>query len=216
MIDITNILFLVVILVISIGLHEYAHAYVAYRLGDYTPKGQNRLTVNPFAHIDLLGFLMLFVIGFGRGKAVQVNPMSFKDPAKGLLLTSIAGPITNIILGILGTIILMLYIYIVSPMYLEYGYLQFDIISKFWMYFASINYGLAVFNMMPIPPLDGFTVLNYFNPRLGAFIYANKFVIALLFFSILIFQKTIIIGFIQGVSGFMFSVIYYLLSFLFI
>lgn len=216
MIDITNVLFFVVILVVSIGLHEYAHAYVAYSLWDYTPKWQNRLTVNPFAHIDLLWFLMLFIIWFWRWKAVQVNPMSFKDPWKWLFLTAIAWPITNIILWILGTIILILYIYITSPIYLEQWYLQFDILSKFWFLFSFINFWLAVFNMLPIPPLDGFTVLNYFNPKLWGFIYANRMFLWILFFSILIFQRSLIIGFIQWVSGFMFTVIYYLLSFVFI
>lgn len=88
--DIVHIVLLAVILLVSIGLHEYAHAWVSYRLGDPTPKLQNRLTPNPLHHVDPIGFLLIFLIGFGRGKSVQVNPYYYKKPLQGELLVALA------------------------------------------------------------------------------------------------------------------------------
>ena len=101
--------FLAVILAVSIGLHEYAHAITSYRLGDPTPKLQGRLTPNPLAHLDPLGFLLIFVIHFGRGKPVEINPRYYRHPARDELLVALAGPATNIILGVVGILITLLY-----------------------------------------------------------------------------------------------------------
>ena len=86
-------------------MHEYAHAYVSYRLGDPTPKLQGRLTPNPLKHIDPIGFLMVFLAHFGRGKPVQINPLYYKNPRKGELIVSLAGPATNLILAIVSGLI---------------------------------------------------------------------------------------------------------------
>lgn len=91
-------------------MHEYAHAYVSYRLGDPTPKLQGRLTPNPLKHIDPIGFLMVFLAHFGRGKPVQINPLYYKNPRKGELIVSLAGPATNLILAIVGIVVMLIYV----------------------------------------------------------------------------------------------------------
>ena len=107
--EVRNYLQLAIILLISIGIHEFAHAYSSYKLGDPTPKIQGRLTPNPLKHIDPIGFLMIFLIHFGRGKPVQIDPSYYKKPYRDELITALAGPVSNIVLGILGILILMIY-----------------------------------------------------------------------------------------------------------
>ena len=100
---------LAIILLVSIGIHEFAHAYTSYKLGDPTPKIQGRLTPNPLKHIDPIGFLMIFIIHFGRGKPVQIDPSYYKKPYRDELITALAGPASNILLGSLGLLIMFIY-----------------------------------------------------------------------------------------------------------
>lgn len=159
---ILEIIQLAVILAVSIGMHEYAHAYVSYKLGDPTPRLQGRLTPNPLKHIDPIGFLMIFLIHFWRGKPVQVNPMYYKKPIQGELLVSLAGPGMNILLAIVGIIVILLYSKIwwagVTDIFMQ----QSDPMNSFWLSFSYINIALAVFNMIPIFPLDGYRLIKMF------------------------------------------------------
>mgnify|MGYP000879363001 FL=1 len=107
--QIVNILILAVILLLSIGFHEYAHARASNKLGDPTPKLQGRLTPNPLAHIDPMGFLLIFIIHFGWGKPVQINPSYYKNPRIDEFLVAIAGPLTNILMAIIGIVVLKIY-----------------------------------------------------------------------------------------------------------
>jgi Zn-dependent protease len=107
--QIVNILILAVILLLSIGFHEYAHARASNKLGDPTPKLQGRLTPNPLAHIDPMGFLLIFIIHFGWGKPVQINPNYYKNPRIDEFLVAIAGPLTNILMAIIGIVVLKIY-----------------------------------------------------------------------------------------------------------
>lgn len=135
-------------IIIGLTLHELAHGYVAYRLGDSTAARQGRLTLNPVAHIDPIGFIALFLVGFGWAKPVPVNPFNMRDPQRGMLLVALAGPATNMVIAIVTAILLGLGIASLFP----YGH---DIVVRI----IYINIVLAVFNMLPIPPLDGSKIL---------------------------------------------------------
>lgn len=143
-------------LVIGISLHEFAHAWVAYRLGDLTPLRENRLTINPLAHLDPIGTLLIVLAGFGYGRPVMVNPYAFRVNRRvGMGLVAVAGPITNVLIAIVfGTGLRFLFdAFDVGPSEaLLYVVIIFSII-------VSLNLVLAVFNMIPFPPLDGSKVL---------------------------------------------------------
>ncbi|MFR6292156.1 MAG: site-2 protease family protein, partial [Peptococcaceae bacterium] len=146
----------------AITCHETAHGYVAYRLGDPTAKNQGRLTLNPLAHLDLVGTLMMLIAGFGWAKPVPVNPFYFKgDRTKGMMLVSIAGPVTNLVLCFLAY-----FIYVAGN-----GFGQIPFLSAFLWQFLTLNVYLAVFNLIPIPPLDGSKILAGFLPKSVAYKY---------------------------------------------
>lgn len=214
--DLTQIIFISIILAVSIGLHEYAHAWTSYKLGDPTPKIQWRLTPNPLAHIDPIGFFMIFLIWFGRWKAVQVNPSYYKKPIQGELLVALAWPATNIILAILAIIIVLLYAVIMGYKQTDILIGTVDIVIEFWTTFAFINIALAVFNMLPIPPLDGFRLVKTFLPRIAYTMQKYGLYISI-FFLILILGpgRGIIWGFIGSAAQSIFTVLYTLLSVIF-
>lgn len=133
----------------SITLHEYAHGYTAYKLGDPTAKESGRLTLNPIKHIDPIGLIMLIVLKIGYAKPVPVNPYYFEDRKKGMFLVGIAGPATNLVLAIITG---RLAIFISNHAY--YSVFIYYVVS-FLIIMMQLNIGYAVFNMLPFPPLDG-------------------------------------------------------------
>jgi len=143
-------------IVIAMVIHEYSHARVAYALGDYTPRLQGRLTLNPAAHVDPIGLLMLFLVHFGWAKPVQINPMNFSNPRRDDILVSLAGPASNLIVSFVALIILVLLAKLDFP--LSEGLLVvFNLIIIY-------NINFAIFNMLPIPPLDGSHILRNLLP----------------------------------------------------
>lgn len=174
-------------LLLSLSIHEYAHAWVAYKLGDINQKIKGRLTLNPFAHIDPIGFLSIMLIGVGWGKPVSVDDRAFKDSKKGMMLTALAGPMSNLLLAIFVTIILKLLMVfgLANPM-LESK--TGGIIINILMYIIQFNVVFCVFNLIPIPPLDGSKVLAYFLPqRARGFMYTLErysfFIIMIIYFT---------------------------------
>ncbi len=153
----------IALVIYSIILHEIAHAYAAFRLGDPTAAMQGRLTLNPIKHIDPFGTILFplmtyyaFGIIFGSAKPVPINPYNFRNPRKGMMVSGLAGPLVNLAIALLcaGLIRLLVLLPWVS--------------TRFLLIFASVgmmNMLLLVFNMLPVPPLDGSRVLSYFLPR---------------------------------------------------
>ena len=143
-------------IVIAMVIHEYAHARVAYALGDYTPRLQGRLTINPAAHVDPIGLVMLLVAHFGWAKPVEINPMNFSNPRRDDILVSLAGPASNLIMAFVAMIILVLMSKFNFPM--SEGLL---VVFKLIIIY---NINFAIFNMLPIPPLDGSHILKQLLP----------------------------------------------------
>ncbi len=174
-------LFRLLALIPALVGHEFAHGYSAFRLGDPTPKLQGRLTLNPIAHLDILGTLMILFGPIGWAKPVQVNPYNFRDPAKGMVISTACGPLSNIAQGLVVGLALRVALVFASPAgNLLIGYLAFLVL---------INFVLAFFNLIPLGPLDGHHILEYFLPyhmkqsyrnfnRYGMFILLGLIVLA--------------------------------------
>lgn len=138
-------------LIVAITIHEYSHAWAAEHLGDPTPRLQGRLTLNPLAHLDPIGTILLILVHFGWGKPVQFDPFNLRNPRRDSALISIAGPISNIVLATLCSLIIRLPV----PM----------IIAAFLVQLLYMNVILAIFNLVPIHPLDGFKIVEGFLPE---------------------------------------------------
>jgi len=160
--DVQRMLFTVPGILIGFAFHEFAHAYVADKLGDNTPRYQGRLTLSPLAHIDIIGFLMIVLVGFGWAKPVQINTRNFKNIRRDDMLVSLAGPAINLIIAVIFSILVR--IYIISGIGANFDATLNAIIIALLDYTAWINIILFVFNLLPIPPLDGFHILSDIMP----------------------------------------------------
>lgn len=152
---ISTLIFIAIILV-AITVHEFAHAWTADVMGDPTPRFAGRLTLNPIKHIDPIGFIMLLLVRFGWAKPVPINPYNFKNPARGEMIVSLAGPLSNFLLAFLAARLLR---------FLPYQISMNAVFQSIATDFILINIGLAVFNLLPIPPLDGSHILDKFLPE---------------------------------------------------
>ena len=154
--NVTELLYVVPAALAAIIGHEFAHGYVSYKMGDPTPKRDGRLSLNPLKHLDPLGTLCLILFHFGWAKPVQINMAYYENKRKGVLLTALAGPAMNFIMALIaylitGVIVKMTGGLIPTPVFIFAQWLE---------YFAAMNIGLGVFNLIPIPPLDGSKALG--------------------------------------------------------
>lgn len=163
MFNISTILLSVPSTLIALSVHEFAHGYVSSKLGDPTPRMQGRLTLNPLAHLDLMGTLLMILTGFGWAKPVQINPMYYKDRTKGMAITAAAGPISNFILAFIGLLIGSVCAIVSYKLGADYNVISN--IMVFTEFFAYRNLCFMVFNLIPFPPLDGFKIFGTFMPR---------------------------------------------------
>tara|TARA_B100000287_G_scaffold158307_1_gene149339 strand:- start:332 stop:961 length:630 start_codon:yes stop_codon:yes gene_type:complete len=147
------IILLIPALVFSLSFHEFAHAWVAFRLGDNTAKSMGRLTLNPISHLDPIGSLALLLMGFGWAKPVPVDARYLKNPKQDMVKVAAAGPVSNIILAVIAALVLR---------FLFSTNLLTDNLKTFFIIFMQINITLAVFNLLPVSPLDGSQILTPF------------------------------------------------------
>ncbi len=190
---------------IAITFHEFAHGFAAYKLGDNTAKNEGRLSLNPFAHLDPIGTLLLLVAGFGWGKPVHVNPRNYTrkmSMEKGEAIVSFAGPLMNFILAIIFTLIYCAIYKFAGLQFIKsnVGYIIMLLISST----IAINIGLGVFNLIPLPPLDGSKIIMPFLPyKAKEFFINNEQIFYIVFVLIWItgIAGTIITPAINGISS---------------
>ena len=171
-------------LFIAIPFHEFAHAFVAKKQGDYTAVAYKRCTLRTFAHFDLTGFFMMLFFGFGWAKPVPINKNNFKNGRKSQFLVSVAGIVMNLLLGIIFLFIYMLIFKIDSSFFTNsyYGY----VLSEFLKWSFSLNFGLAIFNLLPIYPFDGYNIIDSMCKYDNAYLrFAKRY--SMIIFVILIF-----------------------------
>lgn len=185
----------IIAILVGLAVHEFAHAYVAYKQGDSTAKALGRLTLNPFSHVDPLGFLSLLLLGFGWASPVPINPLKFKKYRKGLILTSLAGIIANLILFIFFSLIFVLFTVSIIP---ATGIANLDLFIEYLLlYLVRINLVLAMFNLLPIKPLDGFNLVVAFSRT------RNRFIEFMSRYSLFVFLGLIMTGLLESVLNYL-------------
>ncbi len=163
----------------TLPVHEFAHAWMAVKLGDETPRYKGRLTLRPMAHIDIIGAAMILLVGFGYAKPVPVNINNLKNGRKSFALVALAGPVSNIIMALIFTLCKTA-IYVLASKAIVPG-IVYTVFGVFFMYAATINISLAVFNLLPIPPLDG--------SRIATLLIPSKY-----YYKIMQYERYIMIG----------------------
>jgi Zn-dependent protease len=161
----------IVIVLVSLTIHEFAHSLVAISLGDPTPRQDGRLTLNPLRHIDLVGFILLIVAGFGWAKPVRIDMSKLKKPRRDAILIALAGPVSNALFAFLLAVLLWL----VFTVHLFPERSTLEAVFRFVTQAAMINIALAVFNILPIPPLDGSHLVTPFLARINQAAAATYF-----------------------------------------
>ena len=172
-IDFGELILTALAVIITLTVHEYCHGYAAYKMGDNTAKNLGRLTLNPIHHLDPLGALCMLFFHIGWAKPVPINPRNFKNPKRGFALTALAGPLSNLVLAfVFSGVYLLLFKTTMNVMISEGVGFLFNLLktaTSFFAIFYSVNIGLAIFNLIPIPPLDGSRILTVILPERAYF-----------------------------------------------
>lgn len=199
---IVDILISVPIVLLALTFHEAAHGFVAYKLGDNTAKYYGRLTLNPLKHIDIVGALCFLFFKFGWAKPVPIDPRNFKNPKRDIAISALAGPLSNLLLAFIGCFLYAFSYFILKDVGFESKNLAYWICDT-WLFFtynfAWLNISLSIFNLIPLPPLDGSRIFFSFLPE-NAYYKVMKYEreIALAFFIILFVDSRFLDGFILG------------------
>jgi Zn-dependent protease len=197
MFSIERLIYGVPAILIALTFHEAAHGLVAFLLGDNTAKRQGRLTLNPLPHLDPTGALLLLITGFGWAKPVPVNPYNFRgNRQSGMVLVSLAGPLSNLLIALVGAILYNLFN-------------QLAYLNKFLEQLVIINVILAIFNLIPIPPLDGSKILMGLTPKQGLDFYSK-----LEAYGPAILILLIVTGVTEKIMQYFFSPVIYVISYL--
>lgn len=165
------------IILFALSLHETAHGYIAYKLGDPTARSLGRLTMNPLKHLDPIGFICMILFGFGWANPVPINSRYFKKPRRDIALSSLAGPVSNLLAAIVFSVLYGVALLAVNLFDAKVGfpnetaYLLAEHFLIFLYYGVALNVTLAVFNLLPIPPLDGSRIVSAFLPPTWAYKY---------------------------------------------
>ncbi len=185
----------ILIIFMVLPIHEFAHAWSAYKCGDRTAMYKGRLTLNPLAHIDPIGALLLLFTGYGWAKPVPVNPLSFKHYRRDYALVAAAGPISNLIVAFVAMIGLRVLLGMSSDYSMEDGILYYMTGTEntgmyytvlFFYFIVTVNIGLAIFNLIPVPPLDGSKIVSYFtSAKYDMFLAQNQMIIYIIFMALL-------------------------------
>jgi len=213
--EIIYYVFLVIILLISIWLHEYAHARTSYRLWDPTPVLQWRLTPNPLKHIDIIWFISVFLIWFWWWKPVQINPIYYKNPIKDETLTAFAWPAMNLVLAFFWMLIMMIYGKIMWIGLQDLLSVNWDFVIMFWRMFIIMNIALAVFNMIPLPPLDGYRLIKIFRKKWAQWMEKNVMRISMTLIILIVSGSPIISTYISTVTDVIYRLFFMLFSMIF-
>ena len=207
-----SILISIPCVLVALVFHEVAHGFVAYKLGDPTAKYMGRLSLNPVKHLDPIGTLCMVFFRFGWAKPVPINTRYFKTPRRDIALSSLAGPMANLILALVGAFIYSLFLGFantVSPEYESFTYYVFIAILSLFSSFSWLNISLAIFNLIPLPPLDGsriFLIWLPYDKYAKIMMYERQ--ISLMFMCVLILDSRILGGYIIGALSFIVNFIY--------
>lgn len=183
---IISLLLMIPVILISLSTHEAAHGYIAYKMGDPTAYNLGRVTLNPLKHIDPMGSLCMLIFGYGWAKPVPINARYFRKPKYGMAFTAIAGPISNILIGIIGAIFYSVTLFLLSVFAADILANEMltnvlTVLLNFFYYLGFMNFVLAVFNLIPIPPFDGSRFFSLFLPEK-------------IYFSMMKYERYIMIG----------------------
>jgi Zn-dependent protease len=196
-------IFYLIALILAITIHEFSHALVADFLGDPTPRLQKRLTLNPKAHLDPFGLLFLLFFGFGWGRPVEFDPFNLKNPRRDAAIISLAGPISNLILALILSLLLKLFIFFKIKILYTIG-------NLFFVPVIYLNVVLAVFNFLPVHPLDGFKIVGGILPEKQAKEWYELEKYGLIFLFLLLFpinEKSMIDTFVSPIIRFIFKLL---------
>lgn len=207
----------IISILIAISIHEWAHAITAHKLGDPTPERMGRLTINPIAHLDLIGSLMFLIVGFGWAKPVPVNPSYFRHPKRGMALTALAGPFSNLVLALIafaglhfvaGRDAMSIMSLLDAPEGMSVGK---QVLVQILQGSLFVNLALMAFNLFPVAPLDGSNILRMFIPyhlelRYEDFVRIGPFILLFLILFESVLPVQILSGWVYTIMSFMLGI----------